>query len=675
MTPGRRDQVVERVLSLCSVLHAAPRGLTWPEIAEAVSLYEDTAAGRKAFQRDRAMLESAGLRFVPGTYTDTGYRYRLDSWDRAPELTPGESAAVRLAALALEESSAAKSSQLAAERLTASTLGGSFSFTSWSPRLPGDSNLLEMMSEAIAAQDAVSFSYVNARGESSERTVWPWTVYVHGSDWYLIAYDLRRQEPRIFRFGRITQAQAVPAEHSPRADPHALEERPERIAALIRGIPTSGDEQLRVALEPGTQPWIRWAGEAQGQENGLDIVALEPRHRASVLDQALSDGRGLTLLGPEGLLEDWRASLARLAHGHREEAELPEDLAPGRLTRRTLAPQDRVYRSFTLLRLLSEESPQRLSDLADRLGAKEDALESDLWALSLSTGPDTHAAPFSVEIDEDGWVSLAAADSAFTDSVPPVKDIIPLVAALGHLARSADPDGELGTAIASAQVKLLTTGQSADLAESLLAVSRQDAAPDERTRTILEAISSRRLISFPYFKPDEEPRLRTVLPARLLTEHGRDYLLAWEPLPDSGENDDDGPSAAAKHFRLDRTGEITLGEVTPGDTADFSPSADSLSVDTPRWGTVRRRRSRDKTAVLGAQASPEHSARELLERFGARNIRESASSGELIGEVNVHSGHFPREIMAARGYLRVLSPSELRHRVLRMTTDMQKTSP
>lgn len=57
---------------------------------------------------------------------------------------------------------------------------------------------------AISQRKIITFEYVDAKGNSSTRTVEPLGVYALDKHFYLVAYDTNRQDKRHFRFDRIS---------------------------------------------------------------------------------------------------------------------------------------------------------------------------------------------------------------------------------------------------------------------------------------------------------------------------------------------------------------------------------------------------------------------------------------------------------------------------------------
>ncbi|MEK3986266.1 YafY family protein [Paenibacillus sp. FSL K6-3166] len=59
------------------------------------------------------------------------------------------------------------------------------------------------LKEALEENRTVAFDYVNAEGQSSQRSVEPYTLVLKGQAWYLYGYCLQRQDFRLFKLHRM----------------------------------------------------------------------------------------------------------------------------------------------------------------------------------------------------------------------------------------------------------------------------------------------------------------------------------------------------------------------------------------------------------------------------------------------------------------------------------------
>jgi predicted DNA-binding transcriptional regulator YafY len=78
---------------------------------------------------------------------------------------------------------------------------------------------LALIAEAIAHQETVSFGYENARGVRAHRRVEPYRQVHHMLRWYLLAWDLDREDWRVFRLDRVTDLLRTGTPYEPRPLP------------------------------------------------------------------------------------------------------------------------------------------------------------------------------------------------------------------------------------------------------------------------------------------------------------------------------------------------------------------------------------------------------------------------------------------------------------------------
>lgn len=78
-----------------------------------------------------------------------------------------------------------------------------------------------VLAEAIAAGERARFDYTDQRGRESERLVEPYRSVLRRGHWYLVAYDLDRDDWRVFRLDRIREPVAVPGQRAAHRFPWA----------------------------------------------------------------------------------------------------------------------------------------------------------------------------------------------------------------------------------------------------------------------------------------------------------------------------------------------------------------------------------------------------------------------------------------------------------------------
>lgn len=81
---------------------------------------------------------------------------------------------------------------------------------------PADWKLLGVLAEAVAQRQHLRFLYTDQHGRLSERDVCPYRHVLREGTWYLVAYETRRTDWRLFRLDRIQDASP---QRAPISDP------------------------------------------------------------------------------------------------------------------------------------------------------------------------------------------------------------------------------------------------------------------------------------------------------------------------------------------------------------------------------------------------------------------------------------------------------------------------
>lgn len=82
-----------------------------------------------------------------------------------------------------------------------------------------DPRTLTTMASAVAGPERLRFAYRARDGADSRRLVEPYRLVSTGSRWYLVAYDLDREDWRTFRVDRVAEPFATGARFTPRELP------------------------------------------------------------------------------------------------------------------------------------------------------------------------------------------------------------------------------------------------------------------------------------------------------------------------------------------------------------------------------------------------------------------------------------------------------------------------
>ena len=80
--------------------------------------------------------------------------------------------------------------------------------------------LAGLLADAVAQCSRIQFDYTDQQGNASRRTVEPFRHVLRQQRWYLVAFDVDRDEWRLFRLDRIRDADALPGTYRFREFPY-----------------------------------------------------------------------------------------------------------------------------------------------------------------------------------------------------------------------------------------------------------------------------------------------------------------------------------------------------------------------------------------------------------------------------------------------------------------------
>ncbi|TDU77702.1 putative DNA-binding transcriptional regulator YafY [Streptomyces sp. KS 21] len=124
-----------------------------------------------------------------------------------------------------------------------------------------DPRTLTTMASAVAGPERLRFAYRARDGADSRRLVEPYRLVSTGSRWYLVAYDLDREDWRTFRVDRVAEPFATGARFTPRELPM---EAAEFVRRGLRGGETYAVEVSFAGPAEALPGWLRAEAESEG---------------------------------------------------------------------------------------------------------------------------------------------------------------------------------------------------------------------------------------------------------------------------------------------------------------------------------------------------------------------------------------------------------------------------
>lgn len=194
--------------------------------------------------------------------------------------------------------------------------------------MPGQ---IECINDAIEDRRYLTFLYRTASGVASSRKVIAHGTYVRLDQHYLVAYDLAREDMRVFRIDRMDDAK-LGGDVSP---DHLVE--PVDIASYI-GLPFQYGEEDRFFITFGIAAQDAWRAKritrGLGELIKLDDASLtwtiDARNTAAACRWAAAQDIQLTPLAPEALVSTWNDLCASALNQQRLRASTTQEATHGK---------------------------------------------------------------------------------------------------------------------------------------------------------------------------------------------------------------------------------------------------------------------------------------------------------------------------------------------------------
>jgi proteasome accessory factor C len=678
-----------RQLSLISYLMAERRPVTAPEIrrdVEGYSVMNEDAFARR-FYADRSELEALGIvlaveKPIDGLVEQENYSLPPENFHLPPiaftdeelaalhtalHLLDGEFAYAEPLRLALQQISWGRPSPLNAPEQSTVALG-----ITGSAGGHDVSHRLAKIETAIFRRKTIVFEYhTMERDDIGTRRVDPYQLLYQGGQFYAVGRSHERSAIRVFRLSRIRGkvGYATKAEHDfqrpDNFDPRAYANRidwqfgdPLGVAEVWIGSRIA----WQIERHFGRYGEIRPAGEDD------DVLFATPYANVrQLIAWVLGLGENARIVGPPELVDELRERVAILVERHSGEPQMAEPVTPGAPAaaagdlarpepRRghgdgedsnghrpdTAIRPERFARLVTLASILIEAGRAgRLLDAAEVCAAlkiSEQELREDIAVLNVvNFGAGTYV--LYAEIHPDG--SIEVDPEPYGDSFARPARLLPveakaLIAAIDLIGEHI-PEGSL----TSVRQKVVDA-----LGEDPVHEGLQFATPGgdntEIAAVVSRAIASRRMLTFEYYKENEDEfSTRRVEPYALINGREGWYLASFDPTRDS-----------VRHFRLDRIKSASVTDEAFEARPDVDPAAD---VDGwPRTGEVPAS-SRARVWI-----SPERARWAREERHVVSELQDGALIVEL-GFAGVD--WLVRETLKEAGDAVVLEPADARDAV------------
>jgi predicted DNA-binding transcriptional regulator YafY len=183
----------------------------------------------------------------------------------------------------------------------------------WSRGPTVDAALLTVVAQAIQDEERIRFTYTARGGDETSRHVEPYRLVSLGRRWYLVAFDMTRQDWRSFRLDRLQSPRSTTIRFVPREVPGG-----DAVAFVRSGLENMPQTFAVEALVHAPGPRVRESIGRWANVEDVDPATCRLRMSVDSLDwPALalgSIGAEFEVLGPPELIEqvrDWAARFGR----------------------------------------------------------------------------------------------------------------------------------------------------------------------------------------------------------------------------------------------------------------------------------------------------------------------------------------------------------------------------
>jgi proteasome accessory factor BC len=514
------------------------------------------------------------------------------------------------------------------------------------------------------------------RDELGPRRVDPYQLLYQGGQFYVVGRSHERSAIRVFRLSRIRGkvGYATKAEHDfqrpANFDPRAYANRIDwQFGEPIGTADVWIGKRIAWQIERhfGRYGEIRPAGE--DADPGDRLFATRYANSRQLIAWALGLGDNARVVGPPVLVGELRERLALLVERHTGEPQVADPLAPGAsavdsngqdISRHAPEPTrsddedsnghrpdaairpERFARLVTLASILIDAGRAgrllNADELCTALKISDQELREDVSVLNVvNFGAGTYV--LYAEIQPDG--TIAVDPEPYGDSFARPARLLPveakaLIAAIDLIGEHI-PEGSL----ASVRTKVVAALGEDPVHEGLqFATTSGDNV--EIAAVVSSAIAQRRLLSFEYYKENEDEfSTRLVEPYALINGRQGWYVASFDPTRDS-----------VRHFRLDRIKSANITDERFEARSDVDPVADVAGW--PRTGEVPA----SSRAQVWISAERARWARE------ERNVISELQDGSVIVELGFAGVDWlVRETLKEAGDAVVLAPADARDAV------------
>lgn len=175
-------------------------------------------------------------------------------------------------------------------------------------------DILTRVASACRDRMRMRLNYRDRRGNTSQRSIEPLRLVHTGSRWYLVAWDLQREDWRTFRMDRIERAATTGQRFEPREFPGDVAEY---VARSISSAPFRYQMRLRIAgsLKELAERIPSWCGVLEPLDDGHCVLRIGGDSIEGLVALLALVGSDFELLEPPEFVNEVQQVIARLGRG------------------------------------------------------------------------------------------------------------------------------------------------------------------------------------------------------------------------------------------------------------------------------------------------------------------------------------------------------------------------
>lgn len=649
----------ERIVSLLwLLLEAGATGRTKKDIFSYLYEQQDTSetARQRQFSRDKEVLTSIGvpLQWHQNTTADDVYvidRERLYLPDL--DLTEDEILALHQARALWMKTPIEDAIHSALTRMTADqpasqpVVGAQLA--------PGQPLLTDIVA-AAREQAPIRFRYRSAgREEIATRRLRPWAVLMAYQHWYVVGWDLDRQDERIFRLSRIESntvtslpARALAGRNTASLRPHDFS-----VAAIRARLNTEHPAaEAYLWITENTVSQLRLRAQTVERKNGWDLLHFQYRDPfkvaasiAALTTEAQVDTRNGTELAE--LVDDITA-IVRDAHAGAPTLTVPKMTKVARTRRRT-GDRDVIARRLGIVAVVNQHGgAMPRAQLRQRFGIDEATLTDDLSAMQFWGLPETDFAGGQFEVDPlADPVEISNAELLAQPWQLSAPEALGLISGLNAVTTIPGMSPRQHAAAQSLETKLREAIEAIEpqvgYQDPIVHPDLSLGEDDEVAEVLHRAAQLHRVVTISYFSESSGSiSTRDIEPFQLLYASGHGYARAWCR-----------KNHAQRTFRLDRVGWARMTDET-FTSADHNVPPEDL---TPRMN--------DQATTVTVHAT--HRYRDVVSAYRP-TATAIAADGSVFAQLAFQTMKPLLNLLTTHaGQIVVLQPSDIRETIWQMT--------